>query len=97
MDQVNPIEVKIVNYLNNNQFSDLFILSDFYEKMCEWLKLSTKTSEYNKNKRKIQYFLRKMKNKKLIDWRRCGTGVGGKSTFGMSTLNSYATYELWNR
>ena len=97
MNKTSLIEAKVISFLGKNQCSDLYILSDFYENMCKWLNLDDGTQHYDKNLRKIQSFLRSMKNKKLVDWRRCGTGIGGKSTFGMTSLNSYATYDLWNK
>ena len=90
------IESLILEFLRYDSFVSLNLLSDFYDRMCEWLDLSLKSSEYQKNIRKMRIVLKRMKDKKLIDWRRCGTGIGGESTFGMKTLNSYALYEYWN-
>lgn len=87
----------VLAFLKNNPFSDLYILSDFYEACCLFLNLDIKGKTYDSNIRKIRYRLRNMKEAKLIDWRRCGTGFGGETDFGMKSLNSYALYDAWNK
>ena len=89
-------EKNVLLYLENNQFSCLYILSDFYSSCCEFLELDQLTGDYKSNRRKIQSRLRKMKIKKLIDWRRTGTGFLGKTDTGITSLNSYALYKDWN-
>jgi hypothetical protein len=86
----------VLCFLQANQFSDLYILSDFYEACCLYLNLDTKGKTYSSNISKIRYRLKKMKKQNLIDWRRCGTGFAGSSTFGMTSLNSYALFNDWN-
>jgi len=93
---VESFERGIIEHLRIEKSGDLYILSDFYELCCDLLNLTHNTGEYWKNKRKIQYRLKKMKDKGLIDWRRRGTGFIGKTDFGMTSLNSYTLSGFWD-
>jgi len=88
-------EVGVIKYLEAEKTGDLYILNDFYLKCCDLLNLSHNVGEYWNNKRKIQYRLRKMKEKGLIDWRRTGSGFMGKTDFGMTSLNCYTLPNFW--
>jgi len=89
-------ENNVLEYLKHNKLGDLHIMSDFYEVCLKCLELQNNTKDYWSNIRKIQYRLKKMKNKKLIDWRRTGTGFCGKTDFGVSSLNFYAIHGFWD-
>lgn len=89
-------EFAVAEWLRREKSGDLYILSDFYLFCCELLNLQDLTADYWKSKRKIQYRLKKMKDKGLIDWRRCGTGFIGKTDFGMTSLNAYTLAGFWD-
>lgn len=89
-------ETGVLKHLHLENCAELHIMSSFYDLCADLLKLDRTTNSYWKNKRIIQYRLKKMKDKKLIDWRRSGTGFLGKTDFGTSNLNFYALYDFWN-
>ena len=89
-------ETSVLEHLRREKSGDLYILSDFYFLCIELLNLDFKPGEYWKNKRKIQYRLKKMKEKGLIDWRKVGVGFMGKTDFGMTSLNSYTLAGFWD-
>ena len=91
----NRFEFGVIEYLKREKTGDLYILADFYDICCELLNLTHQTGEYYKNKRKIQYRFKKMKNKGLIDWRKSGVGFMGKTDFGMTSLNCYTLPRFW--
>jgi len=37
-----------------------------------------------------------MREKKCIDWRRCGSGYRGKTDFGYTSQNSYTLFGFWD-
>lgn len=84
-------EFAIVEFLKREKSGDLYVLSDFYDFCCEMLNLDINQSikEYDRYKRKIQYQLKKLKQKGLIEWHRTGLGFMGKTDFGMTSINSY--------
>ncbi|MCP4355258.1 MAG: hypothetical protein GY793_06425 [Proteobacteria bacterium] len=91
-------EFAIVEYLRREKSGDLYVLSDFYDFCCEILNLDLDKNikNYKQYKRKIQYYLKKLKQKGLIDWRRIGVGFLGKTAFGMTSLNSYTLAGFWD-
>ena len=88
-------EFAVIEFLKREMGGDLYILSDFYDHCCEYLDLKPLAGRYWNNKRIIQRRLKKMKDKGLIDWRRLGVGYGGKSQFGMTSLNTYVLPNFW--
>lgn len=80
-------EFAVTEFLRREKSGDLYILSDFFIFCSEILDIDK--LDYYKAKSRIQYRLRRMKDKGLIDWSRIGTGWCGKTDFGMTSLNSY--------
>ncbi|HET8886817.1 MAG TPA: hypothetical protein VFM70_10750 [Salinimicrobium sp.] len=80
-------EFAVTEFLRREKSGDLYILADFFIFCIEILDIDK--LDYYRAKDRIQYRLRKMKDKGLIDWCRIGSGWAGKTDFGMTSLNSY--------
>jgi len=95
MNIAEGFEFGVLEYLRTERYADLYSLGCFYDFCCELLSLdlSKNIKYYNKYKTKIQYRLRKMKTKGLIDSTKIGSGFLGKTDFGMTYLNCYSLIE----
>ena len=82
----------VLDFLKIYNSSDLYVLSDFYDKCCELLKLDIDKNikNYKQYKSKIYYRLNLMVKKGLITKNKIGTGFAGKTDFGMTYLNTYS-------
>ena len=86
----------VMDYLKAYNSSDLYVLSDFYDKCCELLGLdiNKNVKNYKQYKNKIYYRLNLMVKKGLIRKDRIGSGFMGKTDFGMTSLNTYSLKDI---
>ena len=80
-------EFAVTEFLRREKTGELYILADFFIFCSEILGIDK--LDYYKAKSRIQYRLRKMKSKGIIESSKIGSGFLGKTDFGMTWLNTY--------